>query len=384
MTTNDNTGNEEKSRMRNGVLNLFKIWKQITKPIHYNVVSLPGESFKFELETLKLEKKTEFLFLQMYEKLAEVFNRLKNNPIFEVAAQGEGFTMYKNESLPPVTAFANAPTFAWYDLCGNPTPKNVELFSDKVAKNSVIVITFANLFRRPEGLDKSVVAFGAVNYMKFKLSEMTFLFSEEYKSKTQGTPMVMMAFTNSLPLAAALKGLGLRKGSFLKLLEGKSTIRDIEINETKQSPTFKKVKALIDQGSSNESIMSELTLSKMELAGYKAARTSELRRGSGNTKTTAKRKAPAPSAEERIERLEKQRKYYSANQKQVKARCKSYYAANKEKIKAQARLYYNNNKKKINKRVKAKADLYKKLFAAQAKAFITDKRMKHTKTGSCQ
>ena len=362
MTTNDNTGNEEKSRMRNGVLNLFKIWKQITKPIHYNVVSLPGESFKFELETLKLEKKTEFLFLQMYEKLAEVFNRLKNHPIFEVAAEGEGFTMYKNESLPPVTAFANAPTFAWYDLCGNPTPKNVELFSDKVAKNSVIVITFANLFRRPEGMDKSVVAFGAVNYMKFKLSEMTFLFSEEYKSKTQGTPMVMMAFTNSLPLAAVLKGA--------------STIRDIKAKETKQSPVFKKVKALIDQGSSNESIMSKLTLSKMELAGYKAARTRELRGGVGKTKTTAKQKAPAPSAEERSTAAKASSKYYAANQKQVKARCKRYYAANKEKIKAQARLYYNNNKKKINKRVKAKAATYKKLFAARAKALI--------KTGSCQ
>ena len=380
MTTNDKTGNEEKSRMRNGVLNLFKIWKQITKPIHYNVVSLPGESFKFELETLKLEKKTEFLFLQMYEKLAEVFNRLKNHPIFEVAAKVPGFTMYKNESLPPVTAFANAPTFAWYDLCGNPTPKNVELFSDKVAKNSVIVITFANLFRRPEGLDKSVVAFGAVNYMKFKLSEMTFLFSEEYKSKTQGTPMVMMAFTNSLPLAAVLKGAStiLDVGVFAHAeeheIDHRLAIRLAE--ETKQSPVFKKVKALIDQGSSNESIMSELTLSKMELAGYKAARTRELRGGLGKTKTTAKQKAPAPSAEERSTAAKASSEYYAANQKQVKARCKRYYAANKEKIKAQARLYYNNNKKKINKRVKAKAAIYKKLFAARAKALI--------ETGSCQ
>jgi hypothetical protein len=266
-----NKDNTEKSRMRDGVLRLFHYWKKYTKPNYYNVVSLPGESFEFELNALDQEKEGEYMTLHMYEKLEKVHSKQKSVVKKSDLLNQEG-VFYKNESLPPVSAFANASTFAWYDLCGNPTPKNVELFNNSMAKRSVLVITFADRYRRPAGMDKDVLAFGAVAYMKHKLSKMTFLFSVDYKCKAKGMPMVMMAFTNSKCLASVVS-----KGSPVR--------RPKKTNTKKLTPSiFKEVKALIGKGLSNELIMSKLKLHKMELAGYKAARTRELRGGWSKTK----------------------------------------------------------------------------------------------------
>lgn len=267
--------NKEKGRMRNGVLSLFKYWKNITKPTHYNVVSLPGESFEFELAALELEKEDEYMSLHMYEKVRKVYDKQKS-AVEKNDLLNQGGVFYKNESLPPVSAFANTSTFAWYDLCGNPTPKNVELFGNELAKKSVVVITFADRFRRPDGIGEDVLAFGAVSYMKHKLSEMTFLFAEQYKCKTKGTPMVMMAFTNSKSLAGAIK-----KGS---------PIKNPKKEAGKLTPSlFREVKTLIRKGLSDESIMSKLKIHKMELAGYKAARTREMRGGWHKIKKIHKR-----------------------------------------------------------------------------------------------
>lgn len=263
--------NNEKGRMRDGVFNLYKYWKNITKPIYYNVVSLPGESFEFELKALELEKKGEHMTLHMYEKLEKVHSKQKS-VVEKSDLLSQTGVFYKNESLPPVSAFANAPTFAWADLCGNPTPKNVELFSNSMAKKSVLVITFADRFRRPDGIDRDVLAFGAVSYMQHKLSGMTLLFSEEYKCKTKGMPMVMMAFTNSKSLAGIVK-----KGSPVR-----SPLKGKAIGE--QQVLFGEVLALINKGRSNEYIMSKLKLRKMELAGYKAARTRQIRGNARNMK----------------------------------------------------------------------------------------------------
>ena len=263
--------NNEKGRMRDGVFNLYKYWKNITKPIYYNVVSLPGESFEFELKALELEKEGEHMTLHMYEKLEKVHSKQKS-VVEKSDLLSQTGVFYKNESLPPVSAFANAPTFAWADLCGNPTPKNVELFSNSMAKKSVLVITFADRFRRPAGMDKEVLAFGAVTYMRHKLSKMTFLFSVDYKCKTKGMPMVMMAFTNSKSLAGIVK-----KGSPVR-----SPSKGKAIGE--QQVLFGEVLALINKGRSNEYIMSKLKLRKMELAGYKAARTRQIRGNSRNMK----------------------------------------------------------------------------------------------------
>lgn len=265
------TKTKEKVRMRNGVFSLFKYWKNITKPTHYNVVSLPGESFEFELKALELETEGEYMNLHMYEKLQKVHEKhdsfVKKNPLLNQAG-----VFYKNESLPPLSAFAYAPTFAWADLCGTPSPKNVELFNNSMADKSVLVITFANRFRRPAGLDAAVQAFGAVKYMKHKLSSMTFLFAEEYKCKTKGTPMVMMAFTNSKTLAGVVK-----RGSPVKSPRVTKSNPD-------QLKLFRKVVSLINKGFSNERIMAKLKLRKMELAGYKAARTRQLRGNARNMK----------------------------------------------------------------------------------------------------
>jgi hypothetical protein len=268
--------NKEKGRMRDGVLRLFRFWKKYTKPKYYNVVSLPGESFKFELNALEQEDDEGHMTLHMYEKLKKIHSKQKSVVKKSDLLDQEG-VFYKNESLPPVSAFANASTFAWYDLCGNPTPKNVELFSDSMAKQSVLVITFADRYRRPAGMDKDVLAFGAVDYMKHKLSKMTFLFSEYYKCKAKGMPMVMMAFTNSKSLASLVS-----KGSPVRRPKKTST--------KKLTPSlFEEAKALIVKGLSNKLIMSKLKIHKMELAGYKAARTRELRGGWNKVRNSQKR-----------------------------------------------------------------------------------------------
>lgn len=241
--------------MRKKVFSLYKYWKNITKPIYYNVVSLPGENFEFELNALELEREGEYMTLHMYEKLKKVHNKQKS-VVEKSDLLSQTGVFYKNESLPPVSAFANAPTFAWADLCGNPTPKNVELFSNSMAKKSVLVITFADRFRRPAGMDKEILAFGAVTYMKHKLSKMTFLFSVNYKCKTKGMPMVMMAFTNSKSLASVW---------------GTSAAKALPAQ--KEPSICLQVLEMLDKGVSDKVIKAKFRLRKMQLAGYKRTRT---------------------------------------------------------------------------------------------------------------
>jgi hypothetical protein len=88
--------------------------------------------------------------------------------------------------------------------------------------------------------------------------------------------MVMMAFTNSKSLAGAIK-----KGS---------PIKNPKKEAGKLTPSlFREVKTLIRKGLSDESIMSKLKIHKMELAGYKAARTREMRGGWHKIKKIHKR-----------------------------------------------------------------------------------------------
>ena len=84
--------------------------------------------------------------------------------------------------------------------------------------------------------------------------------------------MVMMAFTNSKSLAGIVK-----KGSPVS-----SPSKGKAIGE--QQVLFSQVLALINKGRSNEYIMSKLKLRKMELAGYKAARTRQIRGNARNMK----------------------------------------------------------------------------------------------------
>jgi hypothetical protein len=105
---------------------------------------------------------------------------------------------------------------------------------------------------------------------------MTFLFAEQYKCKTKGTPMVMMAFTNSKTLAGVVE-----KGAPVKSPK--------KVSKKLTPSLFREVKTLIRKGLSDESIMSKLEIHKMELAGYKAARTRELRGGWRKIKKIHKR-----------------------------------------------------------------------------------------------
>ena len=248
--------NPEKNRMRKKVISLFNYWKNVTHPTKYNVVSLPGESFEFEIHALDKVKSDEKMLLFMYEKNREVFDAWESS----VEETMDGF--YINQSLPVSSAFACLPTFAWYDFCGNPTAPRMEVISDDMGSQSVFIVTFANKFRRPENLNANLLKRGTESFLKDKLKKMSFLFSEQYKCKAKGIPMIMMAFTNSKSLATVWSKFGSMKRSQPK---------------PNKLSLCSKIIVLLDKGVSDKRIMSKFKLRKMQLAGYKRARTIQKR-----------------------------------------------------------------------------------------------------------
>ena len=242
--------NPEKNRMRKKVISLFNYWKNVTRPTKYNVVSLPGESFEFEVHALDKVKSDESMLLFMYEKSREIFDSWKDS----VKETMSGF--YINQSLPSSSAFACLPTFAWYDFCGNPTPKRMEVISNDMGSQSVFIVTFANKFRRPASLSGSLLKLGTEVFLKSKLNKMSFLFSEQYKCKTKGMPMIMMAFTNSKSLATVW---------------GTSAAKTCPAQ--KEPSICSKVIEMLDKGVSDKVIKAKFKLRKMQLAGYKRVRT---------------------------------------------------------------------------------------------------------------
>jgi hypothetical protein len=242
--------NPEKNRMRKKVISLFNYWKNVTHPAKYNVVSLPGESFEFEAHALDKVKSDENMLLFMYEKNREIFDSWKDS----VEETMDGF--YINQSLPVSSAFACLPTFAWYDFCGNPTPKRMEVISDDMGNQSVFIVTFANKFRRPASLSGNLLKLGTEVFLKNKLNKMSLLFSEQYKCKTKGMPMIMMAFTNSKSLANVWDKFGAKAQP-----------------KKRESSLCWQIIALLDKGVSDRKIRTKFKLRKMQLAGYKRTRT---------------------------------------------------------------------------------------------------------------
>lgn len=242
--------------MRKKVISLFNYWKNVTHPTKYNVVSLPGESFEFETHALDKVKSDEKMLLFMYEKNREVFDAWTDS----VEETMDGF--YINQSLPVSSAFACLPTFAWYDFCGNPTQKRMEVISGDMGSQSVFIVTFANKFRRPENLNGNLLRRGTESFLKDKLKKMSFLFSEQYKCKAKGIPMIMMAFTNSKSLTTVWSKFGSMKRSQPK---------------PNRPSLCSQIITLLDKGVSDTKIRAKFKLRKMQLAGYKRARTIQKR-----------------------------------------------------------------------------------------------------------
>ena len=246
--------NPEKNRMRKKVVSLFNYWKNVTHPTKYNVVSLPGESFEFETHASDKVKSDEKMLLFMYEKSREIFDAWKDS----VEKTMDGF--YINQSIPITSAFACLPTFAWYDFCGNPTTKRMEVINDNMGNQSVLVITFMNRFRHPETLNGKLVKLGTETFLAQKLNKMSFLFSEQYKCKAKGMPMIMIAFTNSKSLASVW---------------GKCAAKT---QPKKKEPSIcSQIIKLLDRGVSDKKIRAKFKLRKMQLAGYKRVRTIQKR-----------------------------------------------------------------------------------------------------------
>ena len=296
--------------MRRKVESLLSLFRHLClnsngkkEKVTYNVVCLPGESFKFETHLLEKKEGHENMLLFMYENKKKIWEKWKDAAkelVDRGTEVGGGFCQYIRAHLPPISAFASLRAFLWYDFCGTPTRDRIELLRGKMHRNSVLVVTFANQFRQRQSIAPEIITQGTETYVKEILfsndEKMHHLFTEEYSSENangdlRGTPMIMMAFTNSKSLASVWRNnksfeldkskRWARKKRGWKVAEG--------INETPKGnhfvkssdeikTVFQKVILMLDKNKSDKSIMRKFSLTKNQLAGYKANRTRRLNR----------------------------------------------------------------------------------------------------------
>ena len=266
--------NEDKNKMRAKVVSLYNYWQNIAKPQNYNVVSLPETNFDLEQHAISRVEPEHRAVIHMYEKNKQVWEANKNRAK-NIGNEGDNFlSFYINGEIPPVSSFANLPTFAWYDYCGIPTTDKVENLLGEMANKSVLIFTFANRHRRREGLHpeiKNVYScysrIHTADFFRVKLGEYNLsheLFGFEYTSKA--TPMIMLAFTNCKTLASIYtRG---NKNSFKKLKKFKDT--DTSSNNESVDHIYR---ALLSRQNTEDGgtayCMQKFNLRKMQVAGYK-------------------------------------------------------------------------------------------------------------------
>ena len=262
--------NEDKNKMRAKVVSLYNYWQNIVKPQNYNVVTLPETNFELEQHAISRVEPEHRAVIHMYEKNKQVWEANKKQ-VENIDKEGDNFlSFYINGEIPPVSCFANLPTFAWYDYCGIPTTDKVENLLGEMANKSVLIFTFANRHRRREGLHpeiKNVYScysrIHTADFFRVKLGEHNLsheLFGFEYTSKA--TPMIMLAFTNCKSLASIYtRG---NKNSFKKLKKFKDTS-----NESVDHI----YRALLSRQNTDDGgtayCMQKFNLRKMQVAGYK-------------------------------------------------------------------------------------------------------------------
>jgi len=206
-----------KDSMRSEVMSLYSKWVKTTKPSGMNIVSLPGNSFEFERHVIdnRPEKLPTSLFL--FENKNKIYR--KNLDAVELhICEMQLATHYIRANIPPIESFKSLPTFAWYDYCGTPTKDQWDNLTGEVHRNTVLVITFNGRVRRKDLLADDINQFakkkvrnhlnaiekGVKKSLTKKLPHL--LFSHQYRSD-QGTPMIMLALTNSLTLAKRYHGI---------------------------------------------------------------------------------------------------------------------------------------------------------------------------------
>ena len=262
--------NEDKNKMRAKVVSLYNYWQNIAKPQNYNVVTLPETNFDLEQHAISRVNPEHRAVIHMYEKNKQVWEANKKQ-VESIDNEGDNFlSHYINGEIPPVSSFANLPTFAWYDYCGIPTTDKVENLFGEMANKSVLIFTFANRHRRREGLHPEIknvyscyYRIHTADFFRVKLGEYNLsheLFGFEYTSKA--TPMIMLAFTNCKTLASIYtRG---NKNSFRKLKKSKDTSNE-SVNQI--------YRALLSRQNTEDGgtayCMQKFKLRKMQVAGHK-------------------------------------------------------------------------------------------------------------------
>ena len=273
--------NDMKKKMRQKVKTLFNYWHNITLPINYNVVSLPGESFDFEghvADRAGTKNPNENLLLWMYENDSKIYNKFKDHYEDNLGSRASMF-LYLRENVPPISWFKALPTFAWYDFCGNPTKQRFNcIYNKDVNKNTVAVVTYNTRTRLHKHLHPMVMPELGENYVEQASREVLtnrlpyVLFSHNYKQKRYGIPMVMTALTNSKQLANVYNKNAKRFSSvednnlFIKKAEKARVKKHID-NPIKYN--IENIYMDILMGSKDKDLMEQHSITKNQLSGYK-------------------------------------------------------------------------------------------------------------------
>ena len=262
--------NEDKNKMRAKVIAVYNYWQNIVKPQYYNVVSLPGTNFDLEQHAISRMEPEHRAVISMYEKDRKVWEANRKR-VKSIDNEGDNFmSLYINGEIPPVSSFANLPTFAWYDYCGIPTTDKVDNLLGEMGNKSVLIFTFAQRHRRREGLHpeiKNVYScyshIHTADFFRVKLAEYNLpyqLFGFEYTSKK--TPMIMLAFTNSKTLCSIYTKAN--TNSFKKLKKHKDNSNEL-VGDIYRA--LLKRQGMEDGGTAY--CMQKFDLRKMQVAGYK-------------------------------------------------------------------------------------------------------------------
>ena len=215
--------NTVKNATRHLVAKAYETFAKGKKAI--SVISLPGDVW--ELENYVLSNRDFAYRFGTYYSL-DIILAEKNETIYNRHFRGKSNALpinvnsyyilnqynvtYKNEVLNEshVQSCKSNNIFAWFDFCGNPTSKNINLINTATGKNVTYVFTFNTAWRMDTNVDpelrhlaslgnKAIATQLHLNLLAEKLG-LTLIWSFEYISNY--APMISVCFSNDVNVIA--------------------------------------------------------------------------------------------------------------------------------------------------------------------------------------
>ena len=218
--------NTVKNATRHLVAKAYETFAKGKKAI--SVISLPGDVWEFENYVLS-NKDFGFQFggwyaldMTLLERDEETF-KINSGLMFSSARAAvtnaayiikkKHYVTYKNEVLNEshVKSCKSNNIFAWFDFCGNPTSKNVNLINTATGKNVTYIFTFNTAWRMDTNVDPALRHLAALHENKGlaiklhfeKLAEqlgLTLIWSFDYIANY--VPMISVCVSNDVNIIA--------------------------------------------------------------------------------------------------------------------------------------------------------------------------------------